>query len=117
MECIRNLFFSVAHTVDGSEIRLTTQHVGNPVNNKIFTIWMFPKIGLPPNHPFVHRVWNPDFHRPFWGSNPPIFGGQPHINWCSPGGERKQNFERNSALLNSGHLQTDVPGRKRTDQW
>ena len=25
-------------TVDGSEIRLTTQHVGNPVNHEIFTI-------------------------------------------------------------------------------
>ena len=21
-------------------------------------IWVFPKIRVPPNHPFVHRVWN-----------------------------------------------------------
>ena len=28
-----------------------------------------PKIGgfYPPNHPFVHRVWNHYFHHPFWG--------------------------------------------------
>ena len=36
---------------------------------------MFPKIvGKPPNHPFVHRVWNHYFHHPFWGENTPIFG-------------------------------------------
>ena len=27
---------------------------------------MFPKIMLPPIHPFVHRVWNHYFHHPFW---------------------------------------------------
>ena len=32
-----------------------------------------PKIwGKPPNHPFVHRVWNHYFHHPLW--NTPIFG-------------------------------------------
>ena len=36
-------------------------------------IRLFPKIGVPPNHPFVHRVFH-YFHHPFWGSNPPIFG-------------------------------------------
>ncbi len=39
---------------------------------------MFPKIGVlypPPNHPFVHRVWNHYFHHhPFWGVNTPILG-------------------------------------------
>ena len=29
-----------------------------------------PKIGVPPNHPFVHRVWNHYFHHPFWGKTP-----------------------------------------------
>ena len=29
-------------------------------------IWMFPNIGVPPNHPFVHRVFH-YFHHPFWG--------------------------------------------------
>ena len=28
---------------------------------------MFPKIGVPPNHPFVHRVFY-YFHHPFWGT-------------------------------------------------
>ncbi len=30
------------------------------------TMWVFPKIMVPPNHPFVHRVWNHYFHHPFW---------------------------------------------------
>ena len=45
-----------------------------------------PKIGVgnyPPNHPFVHRVWNHYFHHPFWGfdhyfwkhPNPSLGGG------------------------------------------
>ncbi len=33
--------------------------------------WVFPKIMVPPNHPFVHRVFH-YFHHPFWGT--PIFG-------------------------------------------
>ena len=37
------------------------------------SIWVFPKIGVPPNHPFVHRVFH-YFHHPFWGVNTPIFG-------------------------------------------
>ena len=35
-----------------------------------------PKIGVvkpPPNHPFVHRVWNHYFHLPFWGFGVPLF--------------------------------------------
>ena len=28
--------------------------------------WVFPKIMVPPNHPFVHRVFH-YFHHPFWG--------------------------------------------------
>ena len=34
-------------------------------------IWVFPKIVVPPNHPFVHRVFH-YFHHPFWGTT--IFG-------------------------------------------
>ena len=37
-------------------------------------IWgVEPKIIVPPNHPFVHRVFH-YFHHPFWGVNTPIFG-------------------------------------------
>ena len=36
------------------------------------TIWVFPKIGVPQNHPF-NRVFH-YFHHPFWGPIPPIFG-------------------------------------------
>ena len=32
-------------------------------------IWVFPKIGVPPNHPFVDRVFH-YFHHPFWGKHP-----------------------------------------------
>ena len=37
------------------------------------TKWVFPKIMVSPNHPFVHRVFH-YFHHPFWGVNTPIFG-------------------------------------------
>ena len=37
-----------------------------------FYIWVFPKIMVPPNHPFVHGVFH-YFHLPFWGPTP-IFG-------------------------------------------
>ena len=33
-------------------------------------IWMFPKIGVPPNHPFF--IWFSIINHPFWGS--PILG-------------------------------------------
>ena len=41
-----------------------------------------PKIGVltPPNHPFVHRVWNHYFHHPFWDT--PIFGNIHMIPWA-----------------------------------
>ncbi len=41
------------------------------------SIWVFTKIGVgPPNHPFVHRVWNHYFfHHPFWGFSIPLFFG------------------------------------------
>ena len=36
------------------------------------SIWVFPKIGVPPNHPYlIIRVFH-YFHHPFWGT--PIFG-------------------------------------------
>ena len=48
---------------------------------RLLFIWMFPKIMVPPNHPFVHRVFH-YFHHPFWVVFPlfletPIF----EINW------------------------------------
>ena len=42
--------------------------------NDLRNLWVFPKIMVPPNHPFFHRVF-PDFHHPFWGT--PIFGNIP----------------------------------------
>ena len=43
-----------------------------------FGIWVFPKIMVPPNHPFLHRVFH-YFHHSFWGfySFTPIFGSTP----------------------------------------
>ena len=43
-------------------------------------MWVLPKIIVPPNHPFVHRVFH-YFHHPFWGKNPPIFGSTPMWIW------------------------------------
>ena len=37
--------------------------------------------GKSPNHPFVHRGLNHDFHHPFWGENPLIFGSTPIWIW------------------------------------
>ena len=39
--------------------------------------WVFPKIGLPPNHPLKHRVFH-NFHHAFWGFYPYF--------WKHPGG-------------------------------
>ncbi len=41
-------------------------------------IWAFPKISVPPNHPFVHRVFH-DFHHPFWGVKSPYFWFNTHM--------------------------------------
>ena len=43
--------------------------------NSVSYIWMFQKIVVPPNHPFVHRVFH-YFHHPFWGT---IILGNPHM--------------------------------------
>ena len=45
-------------------------------------IWAFPKMvgKIPPNHPFVHRVFH-YFHHPFWGFSP-YFWKHP-IYWTS----------------------------------
>ena len=43
------------------------------------SIWVFPKIGVPPNHEFVHRVFH-EINHPFWGFyHPPIFGSTPRV--------------------------------------
>ena len=39
------------------------------------SIWVFPKIMVPPNHPLKNRVFH-FFHHPFWG-NYPYFGETP----------------------------------------
>ena len=42
-------------------------------------------MGKPPNHPFVHRVWNHYFHHPFWGWLYPYFWFNTyvdHTKWC-----------------------------------
>ena len=45
------------------------------VATTIGTIWVFPKIGVPPNHPFLIGI--SIINHPFWGI--PIFGNT-HIN-------------------------------------
>ena len=49
---------------------------------RICSIWVFPKIMVPPNHPFVHRVFH-EINHPFWDT--PIFGNTHfivfHINF------------------------------------
>ena len=40
--------------------------------------WVFPKIMVPPNHPFGHRVFH-YFHHPFWGVYHPYFWFNIHI--------------------------------------
>ena len=40
--------------------------------------WVFPKIGVPPNHPLKDRVFH-YFHHPFWGKHPYF--------WKHPGGK------------------------------
>ena len=46
----------------------------NPGNDKIrleaTSIWRFPKMGVPPNHPF----WISIVNHPFWGT--PIYGNR-----------------------------------------
>ena len=48
--------------------------IKNMVSEKM-DMWVFPKIMVPPNHPFVHRVFH-YFHHPFWGT---IIFGNIHI--------------------------------------
>ena len=53
--------------------------------------WVFPKIVVSPNSPFVHRVWNPYFHHPFWGVFPlfletPTWVISPTYKWGIPRG-------------------------------
>ena len=62
---------------------------------------MFPKIMVPPNHPWINRVFHYINH-PFWG--PPIFG-HTHISPCFPTGEknRKPNHPPDLMVgINSG---------------
>ena len=54
-----------------------------PDSNKFIFIhmWVFPKIGVLPNHPFVHRVFH-YFHHPFSGNYPYFWVQHPCITWC-----------------------------------
>ena len=42
-------------------------------------IWRFPKIGLPPNHPFIDRIFH-EINHPFWGT--PHFWKPPYQCGC-----------------------------------
>ena len=51
-------------------------------------IWGFPKIVVPPNHPFVHRVFH-YFHHPCWGKETTIWWSLTYLEdhpqksrWC-----------------------------------
>ena len=51
--------------------------IGIPNTYPVCYMGVEPKImGKPPNHRFVHRVWNHYFHHAFWGvyCTNPIFG-------------------------------------------
>ena len=54
-------------------------YVCNVMSCNVCTIWVFPKIMVPPNHPFVYRVFH-FFHHPFLGT--PIFGNN-HLHTVS----------------------------------
>ena len=41
--------------------------------------WVFPKIGVPPNHPLKNRIWNHYLNHPFWWVNPPYFWDTTHM--------------------------------------
>ena len=47
-------------------------------------IWVFPKIMISPNHPFVHRVFH-YFHHPFWGVLPLFLVQHPYPYCVQPG--------------------------------
>ncbi len=40
--------------------------------------WVFPKIRVPPNHPFVHRLFH-EINHPFWGVFSPYFWVDIHM--------------------------------------
>ena len=45
--------------------------------NEVY-IWWFPEIGVPPNHPFLDRIFH-EINHPFWGT-PNL--GKPHLTCC-----------------------------------
>ena len=46
---------------------------------EVWHTWVFPKTVVPPNHPFVHRVFH-YFHHPFWGVKSPNFWFNTHMS-------------------------------------
>ncbi len=44
--------------------------------------WVFPKLMVPPNHPFKNRVFHEIFNHPFWDTH--IFGKHPYGTLRSP---------------------------------
>ncbi len=69
--------------------------------------WMFPKIMVLPNHPFVHRVFH-YFHHPFWVPlflETSIFWNRIFFNW------NQGVFPRLGSQLFSGHISVAHLGR------
>ena len=56
-----------------SSLLLSSLHMNKKNNNPKQHIWVFPKIMVPPNHPFVHRVFHEIFTIHFGGKSS-IFG-------------------------------------------
>ena len=90
-------------------------------------IWVFPEIGVPPNHPFLDRIF-PDKPSSYWGT--PILGN-PHIiiyninhyqpsliiikppysmyvNWAFP--EIRGYPQKSSTLLGFSHINPSISG-------
>ena len=53
---------------------------GNKKDTRLFGMWVFPKMGVPPNHPLKNRVFPnfPIINHPFWGVSP-YFLETPHV--------------------------------------
>ena len=58
----------------------------------------------PPNHPFVHRVWNHDFHHPFLGVKSTYFWVDTH---------RPAHLVIWSSFLSAMELRDGLAGKKR----
>ena len=82
---------------------------------------VFPKIMVPPNHPFVHRVFH-EINHPFWGGlkTPPIFGSTAIsrvIGWSLARKNFHLHFMNPTALGQQGTSKAVATRCHPTHQW